>query len=209
YVDASEACNDLRFVLGNQGVGTGIANRQWSVKVTQYACDFKNLAPEGCTQYHFGASTDIIQTYNFAGGRHLADQNQNICIRRERGNCKICFTAIEAIDVAVSGVLADMGFNNDDKKCCGYSPAGLADQGFDCIIIPGLMKSAAPNERLGDSMCGHNAGLVDVPVGADSVTVCSTRQPFNVRFRSDTFETMGELGILGFRLVYTQNSNGC
>ncbi|TRY75235.1 hypothetical protein TCAL_15647 [Tigriopus californicus] len=35
------------------------------------------------------------------------------------------------------------------------------------------------------------------------------RQPFNVRFLSDSFESADELGILGFRLVYTQNSNGC
>lgn len=211
YVDASEACNDLRFVLGNQGIGTGIANRQWSIKVTQYACDYKNLAPDGCTQYFFGATTDIIQTYNFGNGRHLSDQNQNICIRRERGNCKICFTAIDPVDVSVSGVTADMAYNKDDEKCCGYVATGKAEEGFDCIIIPGLRKSAATSERLGDSACGHGAGLANMATGAaaDSATVCSKRQPFNVRFRSDSYETLNELGIAGFRLLYTQNSNGC
>eukprot|EP00095_Tigriopus_kingsejongensis_P001226 maker-scaffold160_size295910-snap-gene-0.8 protein:Tk01226 transcript:maker-scaffold160_size295910-snap-gene-0.8-mRNA-1 annotation:"PREDICTED: uncharacterized protein LOC100161421" len=104
YVDASEACNDLTFALGNQDLGTGIANRQWSIKVTQYSCDYKNLAPDGCTQYFFGPSTDSVQTYNFDGGRHLADQNQNICIRRERGNCRICYTAVLDADFAVNGI---------------------------------------------------------------------------------------------------------
>lgn len=209
YVDASEACNDLRFVLGNQGVGTGVANRQWSIKVTQYACDYKNLAPDGCTQYFFGATTDIIQTYNFGNGRHLADQNQNICIRRERGNCKICYTAIEPEDVSVSGLTADMAFNNDDLKCCGYGDGGVADEGFDCILIPGLRKSAAPSDLIGDSICGHNGGLTSNPSGAASVTLCSKRQPFSVRFRSDSYESVDELGIAGFRLLYSQTSNGC
>ena len=56
--------------------------------MTQYSCDYNNLAPTGCTQYYFGAQTDTVQTYNFDGGQHLANQNQNICVRRERGNCK-------------------------------------------------------------------------------------------------------------------------
>ncbi|XP_059085787.1 uncharacterized protein LOC131882610 [Tigriopus californicus] len=210
YVDASEACNDLRFVLGNQGVGTGLANRQWSVKVTQYSCDFKNLAPEGCTQYFFGSTTDVIQTYNFGNGRHLAEQNQNICIRRERGNCKICYTAIDVIDVSVNG-LEEVGLIFMDTKCCGYTPVGLPEMGFDCIVIPGLRKSVAPSTLVGDSVCGNGAGLVSVDANAADMTktLCTKRQPFNVRFRSDSFETEAELGILGFRLVYSQNSNGC
>lgn len=51
------------------------------VQVTQYSCDFPNLAPEGCTQYYFGSTLDIVQTYNYVGGQHLANQDQQICIR--------------------------------------------------------------------------------------------------------------------------------
>ena len=50
-------------------------------QITQYDCDYENLPPDGCTQYFYGATTDIVQTYNFDGGLHLADQDQNICIR--------------------------------------------------------------------------------------------------------------------------------
>ena len=52
-------------------------------KVTQYDCDYNNLAPDGCTQYFWGATSDVVRTYNFQNdpARHLADQNQNICIR--------------------------------------------------------------------------------------------------------------------------------
>ena len=52
-------------------------------QITQYDCNYNNLAPDGCTQYYWGATSDVVRTYNFGNtpGRHLADQNQNICIR--------------------------------------------------------------------------------------------------------------------------------
>ena len=39
------------------------------------------MAPDGCTQYFFGETTDIVKTFNFSGGQHLASQDQNICVR--------------------------------------------------------------------------------------------------------------------------------
>ena len=109
YVDASEECNDLVFQLGQAGVGTGVmANRQWSIKVTQYSCDYNNLAPKGCTQYYFGSTTGLLKNYN-NNGYHLAEQNQNMCIRRERGNCRICyFTAVD--DFTLSGTILTLCF---------------------------------------------------------------------------------------------------
>ena len=59
-------------------------------QITQYDCNYDNLAPSGCTQYFFGSDTGMVQSFNYDGGSgtHLADQNQNMCIRRERGVCK-------------------------------------------------------------------------------------------------------------------------
>ena len=51
------------------------------LKVTQYSCDYDNLAPQGCTQYFFGNVMDTVQTFNFDGGQHLANQRQAICVR--------------------------------------------------------------------------------------------------------------------------------
>ncbi|XP_059081957.1 uncharacterized protein LOC131879615 [Tigriopus californicus] len=50
YVDANEACNELAFQLGS----SSSVNRQWSIKVTQYSCDYDNLAPQGCTNIILG-----------------------------------------------------------------------------------------------------------------------------------------------------------
>ena len=51
------------------------------LQITQYSCDYNNLAPSGCTQYFFGPTTDTVKTFNYDGGTHLADQDQNICVR--------------------------------------------------------------------------------------------------------------------------------
>lgn len=63
--------------------------RLWEVRVTQIP--FTQRAPAGCLQYHTGI-TGVIQTMNFAdNGRHLADQDYNICIRQEIEMCSIVY----------------------------------------------------------------------------------------------------------------------
>ena len=59
-----------------------------TLQITQYDCNYENLAPSGCNQYFFGSTSGMVQSFNYDGGTHLADQNQNMCIRTERGNCK-------------------------------------------------------------------------------------------------------------------------
>ena len=104
YVDASTACNDLNMILGNAGVGASITTRSWSVRITQYSCNYPNLAPSGCTEYFFGSDTGTMTSYNFAGGAHLANQKQMICVRREKGNCRICYSTVNYLtDFGISG----------------------------------------------------------------------------------------------------------
>lgn len=55
----------------------------FSVQVTQFSCRFPNLAPTGCVQYLFGQDSGMIRSFNYQGGegQHLANQDQQICIR--------------------------------------------------------------------------------------------------------------------------------
>ena len=60
--------------------------RSFEIKVTQFTCDSEMRPPEGCLQYHMGIDGSL-QTFNFANDDvHLADQQYNICIRKEMGN---------------------------------------------------------------------------------------------------------------------------
>ena len=58
--------------------------------MTQYSCSSPLLAPQGCKQYLYGLNTQNVQTFNYnsGNGQHLADQDQTICIRKERTNCR-------------------------------------------------------------------------------------------------------------------------
>lgn len=71
YFDASDDCHSLNFQLGNVATGiASIATRTWSIKVTQYSCDYENLAPNGCDQWHFGSdASNYVQTFNFQVGQ--------------------------------------------------------------------------------------------------------------------------------------------
>ena len=142
------------------------------------------MAPEGCTQYFFGDSTGAVQTFNFDGGLHLANQNQAICVRKERGNCRICWTAENSEDLAVSNVVDDPGNMGSfrDSNCCRYGNMGIGTKGYDCFVIPGARKDTEFGGPADFSrFCGRNegifAGIVKVPgmpnIAAAESTVCS------------------------------------
>ncbi len=123
YVESSKCCNELAFKLGS-GAGTSggntVATRQWQIKVTQYSCDYNNLAPQGCVQYYFGQTTQQVwknvyelfffvhkvylqvQTYNYdnGNGRHLANQDQQVCVRCYvvQYNRKLTHTILEQLN---------------------------------------------------------------------------------------------------------------
>lgn len=117
--------------LLNLKVDELVANYGYYSQISQYNCNYENLAPDGCTEYHFGSATGAVTTYNYNGGtgQHLANQLQTICVRyrirkgrnivsffqnlstfcrRERTNCRICWAATSPADFAVSGDLSTM-----------------------------------------------------------------------------------------------------
>ena len=63
YIDANKACNELAFLLGTTAFETSLVTRSWSVRITQYDCNYSNLAPDGCTEYFYGSSTDLLTRY--------------------------------------------------------------------------------------------------------------------------------------------------
>ena len=51
--------------------------------MTQIACDSQAKAPDGCTQYYTGSTTNTVNSYNYQSGSgyQLANQQQTICVR--------------------------------------------------------------------------------------------------------------------------------
>eukprot|EP00095_Tigriopus_kingsejongensis_P004674 maker-scaffold938_size78735-snap-gene-0.14 protein:Tk04674 transcript:maker-scaffold938_size78735-snap-gene-0.14-mRNA-1 annotation:"PREDICTED: uncharacterized protein LOC102079537" len=187
FVDADENCNALTFQFGG-----GALNREFSIKITQYACDSANLAPTGCTQYFATENgRGSVQTFNFAGGLHLADQNQVMCVRQNRDSCRICWTTVANEDFDVSGSVTSGYGDQDLVTSCGAPMSdGLAPEGLDVLIIPSA-KTVNNVEQERSRFCGRNSGLAynSIPFGIQ--TICSQSAPFRINFRSDSFESLG------------------
>lgn len=214
YFDVSKIeCHDLTMSLGSFAQGVTIPTRSFNIRVTQLDCGFENMPPAGCTQYYFGnAGTGYIKSFNYdAGTTHLADQKQVICIRREQGMCRICYSADGVMDVQLSGKNT-MAINKAASSCCGYGADGMKSAGvFDCLHIPGRRKLSAAKIKssviaFGDEQCGGKGGLTTAATGAAGKTICSKSYPFRVEFYSDGVELAIAAAIegltKGFKLKY-------
>merc|ERR1712062_613969 len=177
YFDVSDNCNNLQFQFGQTANGVTKATRTFDIKVSQINCDSDMLAPSGCTQWYTGAGPAHVRTFNYDGGsgKHLANQDQTICVRRESGNCAVCWVADSITDVQLGGMAT-------------ASVMAKATACYDCLMIPGATK-AAFDGAINVSQCGRNLGLASgdaMAAGAtNGITVCSKEIPFRVKFTSD------------------------
>merc|ERR1712226_1306574 len=167
YIDASTDCNNLEFVFGQTAVGvTTLATRSITIKASQLACGDSNLAPSGCSQYYWGTGgASTIKSFGYDGSTaHLANQAQTVCVRRESGNCQICWYAASNTDVSLSGMSAAITSTKTyksakvkDSLCCGYGADGKNSAwGYDCLMIPGAVKGSSPYTVVTPvSLCGQ------------------------------------------------------
>merc|ERR1719323_1603586 len=97
FVPASDGCNQINIDIDTGSTST---TRKWQIKVTQYECGNMMAPEQDCLQYHT-ASTGTIASFAFdttqsttvaATQYHLSNQYYDICIRRARGYCSLCFS---------------------------------------------------------------------------------------------------------------------
>ena len=90
YLDASEGLTGTNPAF--QITTTGTTNeRFWQIRVDQIYCGETHSPPDGCVQYHTG-KTGTVVSYNYGYNddfHHLGSQDYTICMRREKGQCKI------------------------------------------------------------------------------------------------------------------------
>ena len=68
-------------------------------------------------------------------------------------------------------MLKGQEFLDHQTNCCGYGNAGVGQNGYDCVMIPGATKFTGKTQRP-VSICGRSYGLVTV-TGTAPRTVCS------------------------------------
>lgn len=158
-------------VTTSRGMGT-VGLRTWDITISHIECTSITLPPTGCTKYFWSTTgLAILSNYNFASGTdsvnaiHLAQQHERFCVRRERGKCVGCFSAVAAgtFDITMAREGENKHFTAANG-CCGYltkttatAPVigaanihlngyGAADNGqfgWDCVIIPGAFTLVA------------------------------------------------------------------
>ncbi len=209
YIDLPTGCATLSLHLSE----TAAAMREWSIKSVQIPCDSETLAPKGCLQYFYGngGEGDVV-SFNFNGKLHLANQNQNACVRREKNMCKICWSHAAA-DFQVSKTPTPMqGQVGQKGACCGFGTDGAKKSTYDCVIIPGAIKNTADGKFItgadggASEFCGEALGTLKEDGPAK--TICSKVTPFRLRFLSDNYEALDDEAMKnnnGFKLHYKQS----
>jgi len=188
-VDAADNCNQLTFSW------TSTASQSWNIQVMQIPCTAEWRPPEGCLQYFTGTS-GTIQSYNYAGGYHLASQKYSSCVRTEQGYCSIAYSAvITASDFSLSG-------------SAGTALLQATQCSMDYVLIDNAGSDATQANIVGDRFCGGQLSTVTTGAGA---TVYSQVQPFIVTLVTDAQEVdTGSGGAVektgGINLAYAQTA---
>ena len=153
--------------------------RKWQIKTTQYTCENEMAPVADCLQYHtaqygtiasFGWDTSASTVAT--SQTHLVNQYYDICIRRTRSYCSICYTP--AIISSTTGTSSSYGLgassNAPTQKsaigaiCTGITIVGSANPvvgvGYgDYLEIANMLPSPATSATYsGDAFrCIHHA----------------------------------------------------
>lgn len=185
-INARSDCNSLSFTWHSA------SPRTWSILVQQLSCGSAWRPPADCLQWFTGAS-GVIQSFNFAGGMHLASHQYNVCIRSEQGRCSIKYSAVSD-QLQLSGATSPAAGLSGDACSLDY------------ITISGGGATAGADSSSYDRFCGMKLTLP--PSSTTSVTVFTNVSPFMVGVHLDGSEvnpsTTSTEASLGFSLNYEQ-----
>merc|ERR1712095_19057 len=210
-------------------------SRQYDIRVLQYDCTNSDVGgPPGCLQY-FTANQGTVASFNYPLGQtavdttttssdpHLSNQDYEMCWRRSKSKCALCFFPSLTTTPASFGV--SIGAANPAP-----SPVANAVTGTNCasdfLTIPGGTSSAIAlalrsTTSAGTSLaavfnrfCGRFFSITNQ--GTTHATICTGVVPFRIRFQTNedesttgTVSSTNELvnnpeGTIGFSLTYVQ-----
>merc|ERR1712109_212849 len=128
------ACNTDTFTTSSSAGAVPIicgTNRAYDIKVLQFDCKNEMGGPTGCLQY-FTTDMGTFSSFNYGGvpetadSAHLANQNYNVCIRRNNGKCSICYiTSVTPTAADAATAPASFGLSKGQE-------ALKSDQGTNC-----------------------------------------------------------------------------
>merc|ERR1739844_216835 len=200
FVPASTQCNQINIDIDTL---TTTTTRKWQIKVTQYECGNMMAPEQDCLQYHT-SSSGTIASFNWdtsassvaTSQTHLSSQYYDICIRRARSYCSVCYSPVVSSTTAASSFgLSATGpgpalANSIGSLCKGVTTLSTtlaSNSGFgDYLDIVALQPSTGSAGTLTQNrICGtiFNAGTSSPT--AVHATACSWTVPFKVGVHFD------------------------
>jgi len=197
FIDVTDECVDINIHVNTLDT---TLSRTWSIHAKQYTCGDTMAGPTGCLQYHTGLQGDLasfnwdlsgITTAIFATTTHLANQDYDICFRREENYCRTCFSPKFTNSFGLS-IAADKtgGAQSGAGAYCDGSTAGRTDY----IEIAGAQSGSGNTEfvtkagTIGwDRMCGAIFNNLKT-AATTAATVCTYNAPFKLHVHFDEGE---------------------
>jgi len=203
FIPASDSCNTVNIDVDT---GTTTTTRSWQIKVTQFECGDMMAPDQDCLQYHT-SQTGTIASFNWDTSTttvastqlHLSSQNYNICIRRTRGQCSVCFAP--EVHSTTTGTATSYGVGGSSAApaqtaavgatCTGIStqpgPGGAAFG--DYLEIANLQPTIGTSgtTTVGTRICG---ALFNAIATITHATACSFAIPFKVGVHFDEEESI-------------------
>jgi len=234
YVPASSQCNEVKIDIDT---GSTTTTRKWQIKITQYACGNLMAPEQDCLQYHTEAS-GTIASFNWdtsttavaATQYHLSSQYYDICIRRARKYCSICFSPQSGLP-AIAGTAASYGVSSGSDDATQTNAIGSLCTGVN--VINPAPATATDNTGLGDYLdivalqsgtgtkatlntnriCGVLFNAAAAPQTTHA-TACSWAVPFKVGVHFDDADSIiaggdaGTAGTAGAAMASGENDIG-
>jgi len=202
FVPASDLCNTINIDIDT---GTTSTTRKWQLKITQYECGSLRAPEQDCLQY-LTAQMGTVATFNWDMSTttiantqaHLSNQYYDICFRRVREQCSICFSpeirgaAAAATSYGLSSAADDAAKNVAGVDCTGITTQP-ADTGLgDYIEIPNLQPSIGSAGTLSKNarICGSIFAAIDSKTVTAAATACSFASPFRIGVHFDEGESL-------------------
>jgi len=229
FVPASDNCNRIHI---NIDTGSTSTTRKWQIKTTQYTCESEMAPRKDCLQYHT-AQTGTFASFGWdtsastvsSSQTHLVNQQYDVCIRRARSYCSVCYTPY--IISSTTGTPASYGLSAGSDApaqksaigtwCSGVTIAASADTATktghgDYLEIANMQPGPAPAAKYvqqGFRLCGAIFNAATTATIAHG-TVCSFTVPFKVGVHMDDAECIGADPVSKFQTYENdaKNTNG-
>jgi len=210
FVPASSQCNQINIDIDT---GSTTTTRLWQIKVTQYECGNLMAPEQDCLQY-LTASSGTFASFNWdtssstvavASQFHLSSQFYDICIRRARSSCSICYSP--QVISAITGTASSYGLSASSLGPAATAAAGSVCTGVTTIVagatagnlgqgdyldITGLQTGAGIAGTVSAATFNRICGNLWATTGTAHATLCSWATPFKIGVHFDADESLAD-----------------